>query len=292
MSIWISDLSRAKILFSLSALVVLTACGVGRFGKSSSPSFTTRSATIDVAGKSVVVEGPRGFCMDKKTSETGGDTAFVLLGNCKVISPGFRSPSPQIKALLTASVARNTDGLVGVSNSAVSLDRFFRSETGRTALSRSSDPGTVQILDSFERNGIFYLHASDSSPGIAPGASDDYWRTFFDLQDLVASISVIGFRSDPLTPEKGLATAEEFTRLLRLRNGVPASTEAPVMTTPVRTASTARPTPVTAQPTATPQPQPLAETTATNPPVASEPIVKRKPRNAFWSLGLLRKLVN
>jgi len=303
MSIWISDPRRAKILFSLAALTVLAACGAARFGKSANTSFAARSTTISVANKPVVIEGPRGFCVDRQSSETGGDTAFVLLGNCKVISPGFTTPAPRVRALLTASVSSNSGRGQEVAADGVNLDQFFRSETGRTALSRSSDPGTVQILDTFARDGAFFLRARDTSKGIVPGASDDYWRAFFNLRDQVASVSVIGFRSDPLPPEKGLATTKEFTRLLRLRNGAPAPVAAPVQpVVPTQVAAADPPPPAVSQ-------EPLVDTTTqtpaeTVPPTETRtetqaqtqapahPIVKIKRRNPFWSIGLLRKLVN
>jgi len=257
----------------LIALTGLSACAASRLGRAPSGAAATRVSTVNVGGKSVTIEGPRGFCVDSKFSQTGGDTAFVLLGNCRVVSPRSRGASPKVKALLTASVSGNGAKSGGVANISENLDRFFRSDTGRTALSRSSDPGTVQVLDTFQKDGAFYLRARDTSKGIVPGASQDYWRSYFSLDGQIFSVSVIGFRSDPLPPEKGLAIAREFTGLIRQRNGG--------RVTPVATPVIA---PVVAEVVATSEP-------VTRPqPAAARP--RKKRRASFWSLGLLRKLVN
>jgi len=262
---------------ALAIAVSLSACGASRFRAAStspspSPSTTRPTAphisTIDVAGRSLIIDGPQGFCVDRQNSQTGGDTAFVLLGNCAVVSPHTRAETPEIKALLTASVS-NTDQTGGlVARSSVDMDRFFRSETGRTALSRVSDPGTVSVLDTFQQNNTFYVRARDTSPGIVPDAADDYWRAYFDLDGQLVSVSVIGFQADPLTPEKGLSTAQEFAGLIKQRNGGSISQLIPVATEIV-------------------PPQQTATETQIQPRVVPKP-----PSSRLSGVGLLRKLFN
>ncbi len=278
MSTWISDPVRVRTCASLVAVaVVLAACSSSRLGTMSARS-RNAPTTISVAGKNVVIQGPPGFCVDNKLSQTASDTAFVLLGSCDVVSPSPRAPRPAVKALLTASVSANSARISRIANSGPDLDRFFRSENGRTALSRSSDPGTVFVLDTFQKDDMFFLRASDTSRGIVPGASQDYWRAYFDLQGQIASVSVIGFRSDPLPPEKSLATLREFARLIRIRNG-----ESATPVTPVIPLAPAVPAPV---------PVAVAQTETIPPPVPKPRVVKhRSALGLFWSIGLLRKLL-
>ncbi len=259
MSIWIFDRTPIKITLGLVLIAGLTACGSSRTDTGRSYS-TPQKTTIDVAGRNVVIEGPQGFCVDRETSQLGGDTAFVLLGNCAVVSPKTRAPEPKVRALLTASISNSRPDVPTVADSVNEMDRFFRSETGRTALSRDSEASTVEVLETFQRDDTFYLRASDTSEGIVPGAANDYWRSYFDLNGQIVSVSVIGFMSEPLSPATGLSTVQEFTDLIRSRNG---ATEFAAATEPVdepeTTARTERPAKDTAR--------------------------------TFWTLGLLRRIL-
>jgi len=236
MSIWISDPKRIKVILICLAVMGLSACG-GRNAYTSAAK--TQKSTIQVGGQTMVIAGPPGFCVDQSVSQIDATSAFVLLGNCGVVAPKSRGPSPKIKALLTATVSPSPTRTDPVAQSAEAMDRFFRSEDGRTALSRSSDPGTVNILDTFENDGAYFLRVTDSSPGIVPNASPDYWRSYFGLKGQIVSVSVIGFQSKPLAPATGLDTVREFTRTLRANN----SAAAPVGTTIPPTVSVRKPSP-------------------------------------------------
>jgi hypothetical protein len=271
MSTWTFDRRLIKTIIGLLLAASLTACGSSRLGKVTRSAPAQRSA-IEIGGKKVTIKGPPGFCIDNQISQFSDDLAFILLGNCRVISPSAFGPSPKVKALLTASISGSGGdpdaGSGSIAGSLNSLDQFFRSETGRTALSRASDPGTVQVLETFQQDNTFFLRARDTSPGIVPGASDDYWRAYFDLQDQIVSVSVIGFQSDPISPDTGLATLREFARLIKDQNGV--------ATTLVQTTTIEEPD----------EPEESEE---------SKPRKKKKirdPARTFWTLGLIRKLLN
>lgn len=261
MSIWTSDSTRIRSALLILSIVGLSACGGGRF-PTSTPTKTSSKSTISVSGQDVIIAGPPGFCMDETVSQMGVDTAFVVLGNCAIVKPGGRGQQPKIKALLTASVSGSSQYGAPLTTTADSLDQFFRSETGRTALSRVSDPTSVTILDSFENGGAYYLRASDTSPGVVPDASHDYWRAYFDLKGQLVSVSVIGFTSSPLAPATGLDTVREFTRTMRLANG---------------------------DTTEIPPPEDPGPTTTTQPDYTTEPANDR-PKPKLRGVGLLRRL--
>lgn len=218
MSIWIFDPFRVKPIFGLIIIATsLAACGSRNFPSTEK----AQGTTITVGGKNVVIAGPTGFCMDRSVSQIREDSAFVLLGNCAVVAPKSRSPQPKVKALLTATVAQNLQGTVA--DTATEMDMFFRSEDGRTALSRSSDPETVRILDSFETSGTYFLRSTDSSPGIVPDTANDNWRGYFDVNGQLVSVSVIGFNSDPISPDAGLETVRAFARAMQAGNNATAA---------------------------------------------------------------------
>ena len=202
-------------LFFLLALVACVPNGVSENSSRVSRGPTTK---ITISGNDLIIQGPAGFCVDKKASQIGEYSAVLLLGNCAIVSPSFRKQEPKIKALLTATISSPEGNIGTVADSVQSMDKFFRSENGRTALSRSSDPGTVEVLDTFHKDGIFYLRARDTSAGIVPGAAPDYWRAYFDLRGQLVSVSVIGFVNSPLEPEVALRTLQEFAFILRGKN--------------------------------------------------------------------------
>lgn len=262
MSIWIFDRISIRTILAITLIAGVSACGSSRMGTvSRAPS---PKSTIEVAGRTLNIKGPPGFCIDRQISQFGDDLAFILLGSCKVVSPSTFATSPKVKALLTASIS-GSDGGGSIAGSLNSMDQFFRSENGRTALSRASDPGTVQVLETFQQENTFFLRASDSSQGIVPGAANDYWRAYFDLNDQIVSVSVIGFESDPISPETGLTTLREFAHLIKDQNGV--------ASTPVETLAVEEP-----------------EETTTPKPARKKKI--RDPGRSIWTIGLLRRLLN
>lgn len=269
MSTWTFDRPLIKTIAVLLVATSVASCGSSRLG-APRDGVTTRannSNLVSVAGKNVVIEGPEGFCIDHETSQVGGDTAFVLLGNCQVVAPRFGAKRPEVKALLTASVSGGEAASGGrISDSLTGMDTFFRSETGRTALSRESDPESVEVLETFQQDDMFFLRARDTSAGVVPNATDDYWRAYFDLDEQIVSVSVIGFQTDPISADQGLTTVEAFARTIRAKNGV---TNAVPIIEPLE------------KQRYEPEEEPLETATA-----------EKRPKGKLHSYGLLRRLFN
>lgn len=167
----------------------------------------------------MVIKGPPGFCIDTQNSQADTDPAFVLLGNCAALGRGFNLQQPKVRALLTASVS-DGGGEDTVAATMPTLDQFFRSDDGRAALSRSGDPETVQILDTFAQENSYYLHAYDSSAPIMPGAANEYWRSYFDIGDQIVAVSVIATTEHPLSPEQSLQLVKAFAAEIKSANGL------------------------------------------------------------------------
>jgi hypothetical protein len=216
MSIWIFDRYPVKPVLFLLIAVGLSACGSSRLG--SVPPQKENDASVSVSGRNYVIKGPTGYCVDRQITQVTGDTAFVLLGDCGVVSPSNRAARPDDHAILTVSISGLTADGPGIRDSLISMDRFFRSETGRTALSRASDPASVEILETFQQDGMFFLRARDGSPGIVPDAAPDFWRAYFDVYEQIVSVSVIGFNTKPISPEKALSLVTNFARSIRASN--------------------------------------------------------------------------
>jgi len=176
------------------------------------------SRSVQVTADAVTIAGPRGFCVDPDSTRNEGDTGFVLLGNCAVISERARARQPDIPAVLTAAVAaRSTDGN-SLTETLDELDAFFRSDDGRALLSRSGDVDSVTILETRSAGDMFLLHARDTSSGAVAGVSQDYWRAYLDLGPRLATLSVLALADQNVSDEDALATLIAFAEAVRAAN--------------------------------------------------------------------------
>ncbi len=213
MSIWISKANSAALL--LTALV--TACGSVGPLRNLRPQGPPPVREIAVTSDQVIVTGPRGFCIDPTSTEERADTAFVLLGNCAVISDRRNEAQPEVQAVLTASVSEAGLGQT-LRESIPELDRFFQSEEGRQLLSRGGDPDSVEILDSFFQGDVYFLHARDSSAGEIEGVSEVYWRSYLDVGPRIATLTVLETEAALVGTEHGLATLQSYTNAVIAAN--------------------------------------------------------------------------
>mgnify|MGYP003673228358 CR=1 FL=1 len=210
MSIWTSKANTAALF--LTAL--LTACGgVGPLRPQGPPPMRQIAVTSD----QIIVTGPRGFCVDPTSSEERADTAFVLLGNCAVISDRRGEAQPQVQAVLTASVSEANLGQ-SLRESIPELDRFFASEEGRQLLSRGGDPDSVEILDSFFQGDVYFLHARDTSASEIDDVSEVYWRSYLDVGPRIATLTVLETEAAPVSTEHSLETLQNFTNAVIAAN--------------------------------------------------------------------------
>ncbi|WP_224816537.1 hypothetical protein [Hasllibacter sp. MH4015] len=176
---------------------------------------------VQVTTDAVTIAGPPGFCVDPDTTRDTGDTGFVLLGNCAAISGNARARQPDVPAILTAAISAPSDGTNLVGN-LPALDAFFRSQDGRALLSRSGDADQVEILASQTREGMFFLHARDTSPGALSGVAQDYWRAYLQIGPRLATLSVLALEDRDVDNADALTTLDRFARAVRAANAQPA----------------------------------------------------------------------
>ena len=232
--------------FGLALMLFLTGCGgLGPVG-------TPPQREVAVTSDAVVVTGPPGFCVDPGSTRDNGATAFVLLGNCAVISNRRSAGQPAVAAVLTASIS-DADPGQNLRESIPQLDAFFASEEGRQLLSRAGEAETVEILDSFHQGDVYFLRARDSSASEIQNVSADYWRSYLDIGDRIATLTVLGRETAPLDSETGLATLRSFTEAVIAANPPGGSTVAPA--------------------------------------VAPAPVATPAPQGTLWNVGLFRRIM-
>lgn len=231
---------------ALACALFLAGCGgLGPIG-------STPVREISVTEDWVTVTGPQGFCIDPDSTRDNGATAFVLLGNCAVISNRRSAGQPAVPAVLTASIS-DADPDQTLRDAIPELDSFFGSEEGRALLSRAGDAETVALLDSFHQGDVYFLRAEDSSTSDIQNVSADYWRSYFDVGDRIVTLTVLGREEEPIDTETSLATLRAFTQAVMDANAAGAPGAAPV-----------QPAPATATPA---------------------------PRGTLWNVGLFRRIM-
>ncbi|WP_343080625.1 cation transport ATPase [Ostreiculturibacter nitratireducens] len=217
MSTWIS-----KAAFALLAPAILSACVAG--GTGSAPT------QVAVLGSSVTVAGPRGYCVDSTASRDGAESAFVLLGSCASLAGTPFAPAPKAPAILTASVLAEGAELVAET---APLAAFFRSASGRAALSRSGNAETVEVLETFEADGVMFLRVRDISESGTQGqpVEPEYWRAVLALNGRLVTLSALGHQARPLSAGDKRAAIDAF--LARMLAANPTRTaEAPEAAAP------------------------------------------------------------
>lgn len=206
MSTWTS---RGAPLF---LALTLAACVEGMAPAGSAP------RAIAVAGGAVTVTGPSGYCVDRTASRDGGEGAFVLFGTCAAISGSVSAGQPAKPAVLTASVAPEPADEAAFAGSFPAMARFFGSDAGRAALSRTGKAATVRMGAVSSREGVLYLNVTDSSAQPGKAVAPDYWRAILALRGHLVTLSVMSLADRPLTSADKRRILDAFVARMRAAN--------------------------------------------------------------------------
>ena len=203
-------MGKLRIMAGIAGALALGGCVV------SEPAVTSAAhapRAVAVAGANVVVAGPAGYCVDSAASHDLRDGAFVVLGACQAL--GGQGPVKKA-GVLTATVAAPDRGRIA--GNAPQLGAFFASDAGRRALSRAGQAESVDVLETRAEGDVLYLHLRDSAGAGVAGTTNDYWRAMFDVNDRIATVSVLSFADAPRSASGGLTLARAFTRKIRSAN--------------------------------------------------------------------------
>lgn len=199
--------------FAVQAVLVSALAGCVLPGGAEAP------LSVAVADGSVVVGGPRGFCIDPEGSRTGGPGAFVLLGSCASIAGLPFLPHPPVTAVLTATVSVGSEGGT-IAGSEAELAAYFRSPEGRAALSRTNDADRVAVISAGVVDEVFVLHAravppKPGTPRSGPAEPPDTWRALIDLNGRIVTLSVLALPDKPIAEADGSALLGQFVARVR-----------------------------------------------------------------------------
>jgi hypothetical protein len=197
----------------LAALGLLAACDPAAMG--TAPSRTS----VTVAGRSVTVAAPPGFCVDAASTAVSAEGAFVLMSDCALLGAAASSPSP-VASALTASISAG--GLTGEGDAVDTLEdlqAFAATPDGRALLGRSGRPERVRILASQLQDGVLYVLVEDRGPMLVAGIDRRFWRAFLEVNDRMAVLSELGFEDAGSDPQQGLNQLAALARSIQAANG-------------------------------------------------------------------------
>lgn len=202
----------ARIAALAGALAALGGCATSLGGPPD-------SVTLPVAGRSVTVAGPPGFCIDAQSTTTGAPGAFVLLADCALLG-GTPIDTPPVGAVLTASVASAPAGEGDAPTlTLVRLARYLETPTGRALLGRSGEG--VRVLASRNRGEVLYLFVEDRGPQPVAGIDPRFWRAFLDIEDRLVVLSLLAFEDGGIDPQQALDLVVRFADATGRANAAP-----------------------------------------------------------------------
>ncbi|ARE40308.1 hypothetical protein RGUI_2167 [Rhodovulum sp. P5] len=170
---------------------------------------------VQVADDTVVIAGPRGFCVDVRATRDGQQGAFVLMASCAALTGRENAPMPADPAILTASVASRPGTGGREEDRAIRLAQFFTSEAGLAALARDGRADSVVVHRMYERDRLFLIHLTDSSENAGEGLSTTYWRALFEVNDRLVTASVVGFEDRAIDDKTSRAVLRDFAAHIR-----------------------------------------------------------------------------
>lgn len=149
-------------------------------------------ASLRVAGASITVVAPDGFCVDPQSVDVTRAGGRVLFGDCGVLN-GEATGALPISAVLTASVSAAP--LPGD----LSALGDFLTGPGRVTVGRGSPPEAITILDREEEEEVLFLKVEDAGTAPIPGTEPTFWRAFFETGDRLIFGTVTTFSNAPLS---------------------------------------------------------------------------------------------
>jgi hypothetical protein len=161
------------------------------------------SRPVAILGGEVKVAGPRGYCVDTKASQSGADSAVMIIGRCS-------DASDVPPAAITATVGEAGSAAV-MAAGPDPLAQYFASTEGRAALSRDGRADAVVVQDIQSVDGVIILHLTDSAIG-------EYWRAVMGVQGRLVTLAVTPPEGQPLTVAEGKLLLDRAIAALRAAN--------------------------------------------------------------------------
>lgn len=179
-------------------------------------------AAVSVAGETITIAAPPGFCVDPASTSVTGRGAFLLVSDCGLL--GFRADERAasgeiLGAVMTASVSANELLIAEGSDTTLDdLEAFALTARGRAVLGRSGEAEATRTLQTLMRGDVLYVLVEDRGAQPMPGVEPRFWRAFLNVSGRMTALSAQGFAGAGVGPEAGLRYLIGFAESIKAAN--------------------------------------------------------------------------
>ena len=164
-----------------------------------------------LGGKFTAV-GPAGYCAD--TAASRPVKGFAIFAPCGML--GGTGASATLNAVTTVQIGPVNSAIVGDDPRAFA--QVLSSDSGPAILSRDGDAQTVVVQSVRQHGARVSVYFTDAAPAFIAGAQEAEWRSFFDLSGRLATVTVRGLDSAPLSATRGAVLLDQAVEKLMLAN--------------------------------------------------------------------------
>lgn len=163
----------------------------------------------ELAGGTIVIKPPRGYCIDASSLRDSNSGGFALVGSCASLT-GQTTGVFVEPAIITISTSPAVEGEVSIDS------RAFQTALGRG-----------QILKAISReDGLSLLHVNGGAR-IPPSADPKHWRGLMALNGQVVGLALYAATDSPMTTDAGMRMMMSLADTIRSDSAAAASTAQP-----------------------------------------------------------------
>lgn len=207
MSTWISEISATRaavVAASLAAALPLAGCFGPDSGALSFLSSGGEKAVVqrDVLRKTslmegdVVVRGPEGYCIDRRSLRLKRDGGFALLASCEALS-GVRGEAVE-PVLMTVSVLPGAPGAT---------------RPGAAEIAALMAP--AEVLATHEDAGLALVHFASGGEQVLPGGDARYWRGGMVVNGHLVGLALYAREGGKMAGKGGRRLVSDLARGIR-----------------------------------------------------------------------------
>jgi hypothetical protein len=170
------------------------------------------AAQLAVFDSDVVTVGPNGYCADTVASRP--DKGFAIFAPCTTL--GASSAATALSAITTVQVGDSGSAIV--QGDPAGFAAVLSGDTGPKILARGSDATTVTINMVIQDGARVSVYFTDDAATAIEGMQNAEWRSFFDLDDRLVTVSVRGIDAAPLSERDGVVLLDQAIAALIVAN--------------------------------------------------------------------------
>ena len=160
----------------------------------------------------VVTVGPNGYCADAVASRP--DKGFAIFAPCATL--GASSAPTALSAITTVQVGDSGSAIVH--GDPAGFAAVLSGDTGPKILARGSDATTVTINMVIQDGARVSVYFTEDAAAAIEGMQNAEWRSFFDLDDRLVTVSVRGIDAAPLSERDGVVLLDQAIAALIVAN--------------------------------------------------------------------------